>query len=140
MTRSCFVNNEKGQSLVEFALILPILLVLVMGIVQFGFIFNAHITVTHAAREGARLAVVGGNNADVEIRVRNAAFAPLLTINTVTTNRPSPPPAPGGDLGTLSVRVDGSVRVIVPGLNIFFGPGFNVRSTSFMRVERLVTP
>jgi Flp pilus assembly protein TadG len=47
-------GREKGQGLVEFALILTPLLMLLLGIVQFGFVFNAYITVSTAAREGAR--------------------------------------------------------------------------------------
>ncbi len=46
--------REGGQSLVEFSLILAPLLLLLLGVVQFGFIFNAYITVSTAAREAAR--------------------------------------------------------------------------------------
>jgi Flp pilus assembly protein TadG len=47
-----------GQSLVEFALILTPLLLLLLGIIQFGFIFNAYVTMTNAAREGARMGTI----------------------------------------------------------------------------------
>lgn len=47
-------KSEGGQSLVEFSLILAPLLLLLLGVVQFGFIFNAYITVSTAAREAAR--------------------------------------------------------------------------------------
>jgi Flp pilus assembly protein TadG len=46
--------SSRGQSLVEFALVLVPLLVLVLGIIQFGLIFNSYVTMTNAAREGAR--------------------------------------------------------------------------------------
>lgn len=49
------IKSEDGASAVEFALVLPILLLLVFGIIEFGFIFNRWITVTHAAREGVRV-------------------------------------------------------------------------------------
>ncbi len=52
------VRGERGQSLVEFALIAPLFLVLVFAIVDFGMGFQAWITVTNSAREGARLAAV----------------------------------------------------------------------------------
>ncbi|GAG87423.1 unnamed protein product [marine sediment metagenome] len=52
------IKNEKGASAVEFALILPILIMLVFGIFQFGIAYNNYITITHAAREGARRAAV----------------------------------------------------------------------------------
>ncbi len=52
-------RTEKGAAAVEFALVLPILVLLVFGIVEFGRAYNAYLSVTHAAREGARLAAVG---------------------------------------------------------------------------------
>lgn len=47
-------RDERGQALVEFALILPIALLILMGIIQFGFLFAGHIGVTNAIRETAR--------------------------------------------------------------------------------------
>src|SRR5690349_20706990 len=47
-------HAENGQSLVEFALVQMPLFVIVLAIVQFGFIFNAYVTITNATREGAR--------------------------------------------------------------------------------------
>jgi Flp pilus assembly protein TadG len=47
-------RSERGQSLVEFALVLMPLFVILLGIIQFGFIFNSYVTITNAAREGAR--------------------------------------------------------------------------------------
>ena len=50
--------REGGQSLVEFAIVLTPLLLLLMGIVQLGLVFNAYITVSNATREAARVASV----------------------------------------------------------------------------------
>lgn len=51
-------KNEKGQALVELALVLPLLLALLCGIIDFGWIYYNQITLTNAAREGARYAVI----------------------------------------------------------------------------------
>ena len=56
--RSC-VRSDRAQSLVEFALIVPMLLILVFGIIDFGMGLRAYISVTSATREGARFAIVG---------------------------------------------------------------------------------
>ena len=45
---------ERGQSLVEMALILPVLLIIVVGTLEFGFIFDHHLSLEYATREGAR--------------------------------------------------------------------------------------
>lgn len=49
---------EGGQSLVEFSLILMPLFLILLGIIQFGFIFNTYVTMTNAARDAARLGTV----------------------------------------------------------------------------------
>ena len=57
-------RNERGQTMVEFALVLPILAVLLFGVIQFGIAFNNYITITDAARAGARKAAVSGQAVD----------------------------------------------------------------------------
>ena len=65
-----FCGDEAAQ-LVEFALVLPILLLIVLAIAEFGFIFQRYEVVTNAAREGARMAVLPGyGDPDVDARVR----------------------------------------------------------------------
>lgn len=51
---AALVRGEEGQNIVEFALLLPVLLYLLMGIIQFGFIFAAYLTLNNTVREGAR--------------------------------------------------------------------------------------
>ena len=52
-------KRHKGQTLVEFALTLPILLMLIFGIVEFGRAFQAWVTLENAAREAARYTTTG---------------------------------------------------------------------------------
>jgi Flp pilus assembly protein TadG len=52
------LKRQDGQAIVEFALILPILVALLLGIVQFGIIFNNYETITDAARVGGRKAAI----------------------------------------------------------------------------------
>jgi Flp pilus assembly protein TadG len=69
------ISTASGQALVEMALILPVVLLLVLGMIEFGRAFNAHQAVTDAAREGARQAVVQDPNItqdSVESVVRTA--------------------------------------------------------------------
>ena len=57
-------RDERGQSMTEFAIVLPILVVLLFGIVQFGILFNNYVTLTDAARAGARAAAVSRQASD----------------------------------------------------------------------------
>jgi Flp pilus assembly protein TadG len=57
--RKIQMRSERGQSLVEFALALPILVLLLFAVIQFGIVFNNYVTLTDATRAGARKAAVG---------------------------------------------------------------------------------
>jgi Flp pilus assembly protein TadG len=47
-------EDDRGQSVIEFALIIPVFMVLLLGMLEFGFLFSHHLTLTYATREGAR--------------------------------------------------------------------------------------
>jgi Flp pilus assembly pilin Flp len=64
------LHSERGAELIEFALVLPLLLLLVLGIVDFGFMFQRMEVVTNAAREGARLAVLPGYDLETDVKSR----------------------------------------------------------------------
>src|ERR671930_1547274 len=52
------VHDERGQTMVEFAIVLPVLCLLLFGAIQFGILFNSYVTLTDAVRAGARKAAV----------------------------------------------------------------------------------
>lgn len=62
-------RREDGQAYVEFALVLPLLLLILMGIVQFGTVFKDYIALTDAVRVGARQAAVSRSILDPNQRV-----------------------------------------------------------------------
>lgn len=65
--------RDRGAAAVEFALLAPVLLLIVFGIIDFGRALNAQITLTQAAREGARLAALGDTAAQVQSHTTAAA-------------------------------------------------------------------
>jgi len=77
-------RNERGAAMIEFALVLPILVMLVFGIIEFGRAYNAKITLTAASREGARLLALNGTAEQVRARVRDSA--PSLDTSRITFN------------------------------------------------------
>ncbi len=62
------LRGAEGAQAVEFALVLPILLLLVLGIINFGYVFGQKLSLNQAVREGARLAVVDKNADYTDIR------------------------------------------------------------------------
>jgi Flp pilus assembly protein TadG len=95
---------------VEFALCLPILLLLVFGIIDFGRALNAQITLTQAAREGVRLAALGYTSAAVQARAETAA--PELSGISVTIAASCPPGA--GPTADAEVNVSYSFTFVTP--------------------------
>jgi Flp pilus assembly protein TadG len=87
-------RRQRGQSLVEFSLILAPLMLVLLGIIQFGFIFNTYVTLTNAAREAARAGTIvvydrSLSKAQNDL-VRNEAIRTTLTssMNLLSTTSP----------------------------------------------------
>lgn len=88
-------DRQSGAAAVELALVLPILLVLVFGIIDFGRAYNAKISLTQAAREGARVRALGGDAAATTSRVQLAAgFLPAASVSVAPGPACPPNPSP----------------------------------------------
>jgi Flp pilus assembly protein TadG len=130
-------RGERGTSLVEFAMVAPLLVVLLFAIADFGRAFQTWITLTNAAREGARLGATGADAPSIRDRVR--ATAPGITLpdsNIPVTN------AQGTTGTSVVVGVNYNLTLITPlgslvallgGSN--FGNSFSLSSTADMRLE-----
>ena len=79
MKRHCIRTRSRhrnGATIVEFALVLPVLLALLIGIIEFGWMIKNHLTIANATREGARAAAVGKSTSEIQSRI-SAMAAPL---------------------------------------------------------------
>jgi hypothetical protein len=134
-----FLRNDKGSMLLELSLITPILILVIAGIVQFGFILNAKIAVSSAAYEAARMATIAADPYDSAIKaVENYAQSSIpgwslderLRADVTLTGM-----EPGSE-----VRVDVFYRVpvffegIAP-FNRLAGSLAEIMGTSMMRIE-----
>jgi Flp pilus assembly protein TadG len=79
-------RNERGQALAEFALVLPLILLFIAGIVEMGRAWNIKQAVTDAAREGARYAVVQDNTINTidDVKAKVEERLALASIETST--------------------------------------------------------
>jgi len=82
---------QRGAALMEAAVVLPVLVLLLCGMIQYGFLFAAHITLRNAASFGARAAVLEGATDDAVVQTARDAVAPFLDSGqlAVTIERPS---------------------------------------------------
>ena len=127
LKKDVLLKSQEGATLVEFAIILPLLLLLIFGIIEFGlFLFNRHV-ITNAVREAARAGIVvrSPRLSDEHIKTiaRNYCEQYLVTFGTGTLNIPLPllrEDESGNPLG-----VDGGGNSILGG----FGDVLIVRAT-----------
>jgi Flp pilus assembly protein TadG len=128
--RTARLRDERGASAVEFAFILPLLIVLVLGIAEFGHAFQVSGTLSAAAREGVRVMALQNNPAAARAAVRTAAptLVPAVTDAQITI---SPAACPPTGPTTATVRV--TVTYPMPFLTHFFGSSATLHGTGVMR-------
>lgn len=126
------VKNKQGQALVELALVLPILLMLLMGMIQFGRIFHAYLLITNAAREGARTGIVGLDDTAIRTKVKDVSASLTLTDSQITIEPVQSSRVRGVPL---TVQVNYSVDLIVPLLDTVMPNPYPLTAVTTMRVE-----
>jgi Flp pilus assembly protein TadG len=134
------IRREDGQAYVEFALILPLLLLIVMGIIQFGNAFRTYITLTDATRVGGRQASVS-MSVDESQRVqliKDKMYAAAASLDTDRMTITVTPTDIDGNDGVWEPSGDVTVRASYPfKINLFgmvvFDSTINSRTTE--RVE-----
>lgn len=136
------VRSESGAELIEFALTLPLLLLIVIGIIEFGFIFREYEVVTNAAREGARIAILPSYaDADVVARVEDYLETAGLDLDDADVDPGDAVPTDIGGVCVSLVPVTVEYSHDVPFLSAitqYFGSTIGtitLRATSSMRTE-----
>lgn len=126
------MKSQKGQTLVETALILPILLMLLFGITDFGRVFHVYLTLDHAGREAAREASVGSDDAVINLKIIDAtsglnkdklgvSITPVGKVNRASGSE-------------VTIELTYPFDFLTPFIGEVIGP-FNVENTTVMRVE-----
>ena len=138
------VRSQSGAELVEFALVLPILLLVFGGIVDFGLLLQRQQVITNAAREGARLAVLPGYcSADVVDRVRRFVEVSLPGATAAPSTEVSDDTLPAGsasvEVKRVSVTLADRFLILGPIVSLAGGSGsfgrIALTATTTMRVE-----
>jgi hypothetical protein len=138
--------SERGAEVIEFAIVLPLLLLIVFGIVDFGFLFQRYVVLTNAAMEGARVRVLPGYlDPDAIARatayavdggIPNAGSCPPYCVSVTPTTVPNPS---GGTWPAFQVDVNYIHQYSYIGpIASLFGGGFSsvtLRARSTMRSQ-----
>ena len=126
------LKNKKGQTLVETAFVLPIIILILMGILDFGMMFNNYLIVSNASREGARNAAVGATDTEIKSVVGKVSGT-LDALKLTTDITPKESLRKKGD--EVMVTVKYNYKFLTPVIGAFFSGKVQLTGTSVMRVE-----
>ena len=96
-TRRLFARGERGQSLMELALLALVFIVLMLGVVDFGRVYFAYVSVTNGARNGAHYASVSPSNAADTTGIKSAAVADTSDLLDTSSSNPDVSVSTGTD-------------------------------------------
>ena len=130
-------KKEDGQSTVEFAMILPVFLLILCGIIDFGWLFYNQLSLNNACREGARYAVVNTSDGSdmqaiithIENSSKNVFDKDGVDIN-IAYSIPGDPTA-----GDVTVTLQAEINFFTPVLSSVLGKTKTLNSTVTMKVE-----
>jgi Flp pilus assembly protein TadG len=136
-------RRERAAALVEFALIMPLLMILILGTMDFGFMINRDALINSAAKEGAREGAVNPVAADMEAVVRSnlASLDQTALTVTISCRKPDTNPcttfaadAESGGVGIVQVDYEYTWLSFAPRV-IGLGPTHTLSKTIEMRIE-----
>jgi len=123
-------RRERGAAAVEFALVMPLLLTLVLGIAEFARAYNTQTTVSAAAREGVRVMALQNSVSAAKASTKGAAAPAVILTDGDITVAPSCPPPGTNPSATTTV----TVRYTMPFITSYFGLApLNLTGTGVMR-------
>ncbi len=121
-------DRDRGASLVEFALVLPLLILLLLGIVEFGWAFAQNLEVKHIAREVGRIATVGDPDGIIDSRACSG------TIAEVTDASMNPGSGDPGDAATIDITA--TLQQVTGFFDWALGTVGNLSSSVEVRLEQ----
>lgn len=122
------IKREGGAAAVEMALVLPVLILILLGIMEFGRAYNAQVTLTNAARESVRVMAISKNPATARSSAVTAAgtLRPLLTHANIAISVPGAAtanPCPAGSTATVTITYTLSTLTKIAGPFSMTGKG-----------------
>ncbi len=117
---------QKGVAAIEFAIVLPVLMIIVFGIIEFGLLMYDKQVITNASREGARIGISDAvvSDADIEAVVDNYIANNLITFGSTPTS-PVTTIVPGGDRTGMGMEFGDDLAVTVTyNYDFLILPGF----------------
>ena len=126
-------KHESGQAMVEFALILPVFIAILFGILEFGVYFSHSLSVVSAAREGAREGIVCASDADFNSRVKTKVQNSAPNLDASNLNISVSKVGSSGDQDVV-VSLDYAEKTLTPIGKLLWGSEYHVTSSCRMKI------
>jgi len=118
--------------MVEMAIMLPLLLLILFAIIDFGRVFGAYMLIHDLARDGARAGVVGATNTEIRAHITtNDSFLDIVNSDITI----SPTTRVVGE--SLTVRIDYDIDIVTPIISNLVSDPFPLSAQYVMRIEQL---
>lgn len=117
-------KSERGAAAVEFALVVPVLLLLLVGIIEFAHVFNTQISLTQAAREAARTMAIQNNQSAAITAAQNGSPGLSPAVSGVTFSSPA---------CTSGAEMTVTINYTMPTLTGLLGPSMNLTGVGAMK-------
>ncbi len=129
------IGNEQGSATLEFAIVLPMLLMFLFGIIEFGRVMSVRSVLNSSAREGARVAILpGATNSDVLAKINQELSHAGLSYDDFEFTPSDLSTAPRDNPITIRVRINYESIAWVPGFFPGLG-GTQLEGVTVMRKE-----
>ncbi|MCM3602696.1 pilus assembly protein [Robertmurraya korlensis] len=124
------MKSQKGQSMVEFALVIPILILLLFAILDFGRVFHAYLAIDHAGREAARAASIGKDDSTI----RSTAVSKASSISLAESQVAISPGGVKSSGSQVTITITYPISFLTPVISNITGP-ITLTNSTVMRVE-----
>lgn len=132
MDRVVTHSRQRGDAIVEFTLVLPILLLILFGILEVGRVLDAWIVVQNAAREGARVGTLATSTADANTNAQQASTSYLQTAFASRTDVDNSIVTPVVSTDAVQVSVEADIHIYTPFMQAILSASLPVRATAIM--------
>lgn len=124
-------RSNKGQSIVELAILLPVILMLLFGTIEFGRIYGAYMIISNASRDGARVGSVGGSTTQIQ----NAVLGTSTTLDSDSITITISKSGLGNRGDSVMVTVGYDITIVAPLIGVIVDNPMHLESEMQMRIE-----
>lgn len=129
------LKSESGQALVEFALVLPLLILIICGIIDFGWIFGNQLLLSNACKEATRVCAINSDLTQNELTAKAEQIVSEQEGALYSNGKINVSVIKNTTAEEVTVTANCNLNTLTPVFSTIFGPTYVISSTTIMRME-----